>query len=152
MGEIRATESADAPANAADPPLPDSSFSVAAPAAASSSTPASASSGPTRRDDAADGARRRGPRQFGVLGEDRALQILQLAPGFDPELVDQPAARLLIARQRLGLATRSVQREHQLRLQALSQRMLAREHLKLADQRCVAAEREVRVDPILQRR
>ena len=90
--------------------------------------------------------------QCGILSEDRPLELLKLPPRLDPEVVDQLAASLLIALQRVGLPARSVQREHQLRLKALPQRMLAHERLELADQRGVPSKREVSVDSILERR
>ena len=49
-----------------------------------------------------------------VLGEDRSLELLKLAAGLEPKLLDQPAARVAIALERVGLAPGSVQREHQL--------------------------------------
>ena len=93
-----------------------------------------------------------GATQFGVLGEDRPLEFLQLPPRLDPELVNQLATRALIALKRIRLPARSIQREHQLRLEAFSQRVLAHQRLELADQRGVPAEREIGVDPILERR
>jgi hypothetical protein len=87
-----------------------------------------------------------------VLLEDRPLESLQRTAGLDPELVDQSAASLLVARQRLRLAAATVERQHQLALQPLTERMLADQRVKLAHERCVLAEGEVGVDPILQRR
>ncbi len=84
------------------------------------------------------------------MREDRPFELLERGSGFDPELVDQPTARPLIALQRIRLAPRPIQREHQLGMEALVQRMLRHERLKLADQRRVPAEREVRVDSVLE--
>ena len=54
--------------------------------------------------------------------------------------------------QRLGLTTRPVQRQHQLSADALAQGMLTHESVELADQLVLATEREIGVDPNLQRR
>jgi hypothetical protein len=86
-----------------------------------------------------------------VLGQDRALELFERRTRLDPELIDQHPAGLLIALERVGLATAAVQREHQLGLQALAQRMLAHEPLQLARQPGVLPQRELRVDPILER-
>ena len=89
--------------------------------------------------------------QRGVLGQDRSFELLELATGLEPELVDQPTPRDAVALERVGLATRSVQREHQLTDKALAQGMLVHERLELPDQPCVLAQRELRVDPLLER-
>ena len=86
-----------------------------------------------------------------ILAQDRALELLQRRARLDPELVDEHASRGLVGGQRLGLAARPVEREHQLAAQALAQGMLGRERLELRDQRGVPAEGEVGVDPPLDR-
>ena len=86
-----------------------------------------------------------------VLAQDRALQLLQRRARLDPELVDEHAAGGLVGGQRLGLAARPVEREHQLAAQALAEGVLRRQRVELRDQRGVAAEREVGVDPHLDR-
>ena len=54
--------------------------------------------------------------------------------------------------QRVGLPAAAVEREHQLAAQALAKRVLRDERLELRHQLVVAAEREVSVDAILERR
>ena len=85
-----------------------------------------------------------------ILGQDRSLELLKLASGLEPEFVDQLTPGDAVALKRLGLAPRSVQRDHQLTDQALARRMLAHQRLELPHQPCVLAEREPRVDSILQ--
>ena len=59
---------------------------------------------------------------------------------------------MLIRGQRLRLPPRTVEREHQLSDEALPQSVLANERLELPDQLSVLTERELRVDPLLERR
>ena len=54
--------------------------------------------------------------------------------------------------ERLGLASRPVEREHQLSPKALAQRMLFDERLELADQLLCGPQLEVRLDSLLDRR
>ena len=61
------------------------------------------------------------------------------------------AARRPVGLERLRLAARAVQREHQLAAQPLAQRVLGDERLELADELGVPPQREVGVDPGLQR-
>ena len=88
----------------------------------------------------------------GVLDEDRALEPLQRRPGLDPELLDEQAARLAIGLERRRLAAGAVEREHQLAADPLAQRVRGDERLELGDERAVAAEGEVGVDPLLEQR
>ncbi len=54
-----------------------------------------------------------------ILVEHAALEPLQLGPGLDAELVHEDRASAAVGLQRVGLAARAVQREHQVRVQAL---------------------------------
>ena len=56
-----------------------------------------------------------------------------------------------VGRERLGLPAAAVKREHQLRAEALAQRMLGDERLELADHLGVTTEREVGLDALLER-
>ena len=86
-----------------------------------------------------------------VLAQDRALELLQRRARLDSQLVDERAPGGLVGGQRLGLAPRPVQREHQLAAQALAKGVLGRQRVELRDERGVPAESEVGVDPHLDR-
>ena len=79
------------------------------------------------------------------------LEPLQGLARLDPELVDERLPRLLVGGEGVGLPVGAVEGEHLLGAQALTQRMLADEHLQLAEHVLVAAEREIAVDPVHQR-
>ena len=87
--------------------------------------------------------------QPGVLREDRALELLQLAAGLEPEFVVQKRACPPIDLEALCLTARPVEREHQLSAKALAVRMLRAQRLDLADQRELTAERQLRIDSLL---
>ena len=99
-------------------------------------------------------SRRRGRllrRQGRVMAKDRLLELLQGRARLDAELVDEQPPRLAIDLERLGLATRAVERLHEHGPQPLAEWVLADEHLDLADELGVAAEREVGLEPPLER-
>ena len=79
------------------------------------------------------------------------LELLELAPGLDPELLDKHPARLGVCLERLGLAATAVQRQHQLRARALAQRVLRDERPQLADELRVEPALEVGRDALLER-
>src|SRR5205085_12465258 len=58
--------------------------------------------------------------------------------------------RFLIGLERFRLASAAVEREHQLRAQALSERVLGHEALQLADELGVAAPGQVLLDAVLE--
>ena len=95
-------------------------------------------------------ARRRRRRELGAVGEDLGLELAQLRAGLEPELVAHVPSAVAVDLQRLGLPPAAVEREHELAAYALAQRVLAHERLELADHLCVAAEREVCVDALLE--
>ena len=80
------------------------------------------------------------------------MQLAQSGAGLDAESVDERRARRLVRLERLGLAARPVQREHQLGAEVLAERMLPHERLQLADQLRVPSVREVELDPLLEAR
>jgi hypothetical protein len=86
-----------------------------------------------------------------VLAQHRTLQPLERRARLDPQLVDEHAAGRLVGGQRLGLAARPVEREHQLPAQTLAEGVLRRERVELRGQCGVTAEGEVCVDPHLDR-
>jgi hypothetical protein len=89
-------------------------------------------------------------RQRRVLRQDRALQLPQPLARLDAQLLDQLAAGVLVGLQRVGLAVRAVEREHQLRAQPLAERVLGDQRLELSDHLGMAAQRQPCVDPQLQ--
>ena len=88
----------------------------------------------------------------GVLVENRLVQLTQPRARLDAELVDQRAARRAVGLERVRLAPGPVQGHQQLPAQALAQRLLVDERLELGDELRTAAEREVGVDAVLERR
>jgi hypothetical protein len=103
-------------------------------------------------------AARGGSRTAGAAGErrivveDLLLEPPQLRPPLEPELVVQPPAAGAIGGERVGLASGSVQREHQLAEEPLPVRVLGDQRLQLADQLALAAKGQIGVDPVLERR
>ena len=57
------------------------------------------------------------------MGEDRLVEVMELGAWLDPELLDEHLARVPVGLQGVGLAAAAIQREHQLRVQALAPRV-----------------------------
>ena len=104
--------------------------------------------------------RRSGPRSCGLPGwsgkrgilvEHLPFECLQLGAGLDSEALDERLARGAVRGERIGLPPGPVEREHLLRSEALAVRVLHHERVELVDQVGVAAERQVRIDPIFER-
>ena len=68
--------------------------------------------------------------------------------GLDAELLDEPCARGLEGRQRVGLSSAAIQRQHLQLHQALLEGMRDDQRLQLAQQLAVAAQLEVELDPL----
>ena len=123
-----------------------------------SSAPISASS-PSRPIVALAGARQRrlqhGGRslgvELGIVGEDHRLELAQLRPGLEPELLDQEPPALAHHLERLGLAAGAVEREHQLAAQPLPERVLGDQRAQLADEIDRLPARQLGRDPLLDR-
>ena len=79
------------------------------------------------------------------------MQLTQLPPGVDAELLDQRPTGLLVRLQRLGLPTRPVERKHQETPEPLAQWMLRDEGLELTHELGIPARLELRFKPILDR-
>jgi hypothetical protein len=86
-----------------------------------------------------------------VLGQDRALELFERGSGLDPELVDQLAPGFLVALKRVSLAPAAVQRQHQLGVQALAERVLTDEGFELTDQPGGLSQGKPRIEPVLDR-
>src|SRR5262249_38287440 len=84
-----------------------------------------------------------------LVAKDRGLQRLELDSGLDPELFVQGTPRSPIGGQRVRLALRPVQREHQLTPEDLAVRMLANETLQLTGTRGPLPEGELGLYPPL---
>ena len=82
------------------------------------------------------------------MAEDLRLELPELGAGLDPELLDEARAGVLVRLESLCLASRALEREHQLAPERLAQRMLADERLELADDVAVPSQLEIRVDPL----
>src|SRR5207247_781371 len=93
----------------------------------------------------------RGGLERAFLPEDRGVERLQRRTGLDPELLDENAPRVVVRVQRLALTAGAVEREHQQAARALAKRVLGDQGLELADRLVVPPERDVGVDPLLER-
>ena len=88
--------------------------------------------------------------ESGVVGEDRLLELLQLRPRLETESIDELAAGVGVHVEGVRLATRSVERGHQLRAKSLAERSGAHQLPQLTDQLAVAAGGEVGVEASLE--
>src|SRR5262249_41669151 len=87
----------------------------------------------------------------GVLAEDRALELAQLAARLDPEPIDERATRGLVGLERLRLPARAVEHEHQLPAQVLTQRIGSHQALELTRELEATAQPDLAVAPPLAR-
>ena len=85
------------------------------------------------------------------MREDRALKLGKRPRRLDPELGDERLARRPIHLERLGLPPRAIEREHQQPAQALAQGVVPHERLELGEHGAVPAERELGLEPLLER-
>ena len=79
------------------------------------------------------------------------MQPLQRLAGVDAELAGEQFADPPVGGERVGLPAAPVQRQHELAVQPLPQRVPGHQLLQLGDERVVPAERQVGVDAGLQR-
>jgi hypothetical protein len=80
------------------------------------------------------------------------VKLAQLGPGLDPDLFHERLSGLPVRLEGLGLSTAAVKRQHLEAAQALAERMLLDQRVELGDDRGVAADGEVRIDSVLERR
>ena len=85
------------------------------------------------------------------MAKDRSLKLLQTGAGLDPELLTERPPSAPVRLECLRLTTASVEGEHQLGAQALAVGMRGNEGFELGDERVLASEGEIRVDPRLER-
>ena len=90
-------------------------------------------------------------RQRRRLRDDRGFEPLQLRTGIEALLLGEELPHVLIDGQRVALAARSIEREHELAPEALSERVLLRELLDLTENLAMEACVEIGLDPILER-
>ena len=83
--------------------------------------------------------------------EDPPLQLAQLGARLEPELVPQTGAGIRVEIESLRLPPAAVEGEHRLCLETLPFRMGGGEAAQLRQQVVVAAERQLRLDPLLER-
>ena len=136
--------------NAFDPDGRSTARSAATTAATARAAPAIRRRRPSGFVSRRSRARRRLKRR--VVLEDLPLQGLQLGARLDPELVHEPAPRRAVGLERLGLTSAAVERDEQLALEPLPERVRGDQRLELGQDVLMAAEREVGLDPILERR
>ncbi len=70
----------------------------------------------------------------GVVGEDRALQFLQLRPGLETELAVEQLPALPVGLEGLCLAAGAVERKHQEPAQPFPMRVLPDQRFQLGDE------------------
>ena len=89
--------------------------------------------------------------QRGTLPKDRSLELPKPRSGLDPQLLGQRLAAVPVDPKGLGLSPRTIERHHQLASQSLSERVLGDQRLQLRHELTVAPERQVGLDPLLDR-
>jgi hypothetical protein len=85
-----------------------------------------------------------------VLVQNRELELAQLSPRLDPELIHEPCAEVGVGGERVDVAARAVEGEHLLAAQALPERLCADKRVKLADQLDVSAGGELLLHVLLE--
>ena len=88
-------------------------------------------------------------RQGRVVDEDRVLELAELRPLLEAELVPEQLPRRPEAGEGLGLPAAPVERTRELTTEPFVERMLGDQGLELPDQFDVTAERELRVEKVL---
>jgi hypothetical protein len=78
--------------------------------------------------------------------EDSALQLLQRLAGLEPEFLIQDAAGQLEYSKGVGLPLGPVQRQHELAVEGLPQRVLGGQRVQLTDTLAMTAQQELRVN------
>src|ERR1035437_10502832 len=95
-------------------------------------------------------SRRRNGIERRVAGQDGALQRPQLLTRVQAEFLHEQMPRDAEGLQRLGRAARPVQGEHVLSAQPFPERMLVDQLAQLTGQRMMPAERELKVNALLE--
>ena len=90
--------------------------------------------------------------ESGIVPQDPPLELSQVRPRLQPELLRELVPSGLEYRKRVRLPAGAVEREHQLTPQPLPQRISIDEPLELGHELSGRAERELRVRQLLERR
>ncbi|GAA2857882.1 hypothetical protein GCM10020220_053870 [Nonomuraea rubra] len=93
---------------------------------------------------------RSGQLEDGIASEHRLLEPAQLGTRLDPELLDHDAASLLVERERFRRPSSAIQRQHQLRVRPLPQRVRLDVDGQIRYHRMVITRRHPQIDVILQ--
>jgi hypothetical protein len=102
-----------------------------------------------RRGRRGKGDPRRERREPRVLGQDRGLELAELASRVEPELLAQRPRSIAICREGVGLAPCPVKREHELGAQSFAQGLGLHETVEHGHEFGMAAQCEQRVPPLL---
>ena len=86
-----------------------------------------------------------------VLLQHQPLELAQRSRRLDPELLGERPPECLVAGERLGVPARPVEGEHVLGAKTFAERMLGDQRLELADHVAMVPERELGLDPQLDR-
>ena len=86
-----------------------------------------------------------------VLVQYLALELLERRARLDPDLLDERLPPALEDLQRVRLPSAAIEGEHQLGAGTLTERRSGDERLQLGDELVVAAERQIGVEPIVER-
>src|SRR5439155_17775435 len=89
--------------------------------------------------------------EAGVLVEDATLQLLELPAGLETQLRVEGLPGALIDVERVARTSGAIQREHELAVEALVERVLGDQPFELGNELDVASLREVRLDSVLSR-
>src|SRR5262249_50306142 len=87
---------------------------------------------------------------FELVTEDLLLEESQLLTRLEPKPLGEQHACPLVGGKGIGLATRAVQRGHQLAPEALAQWLLGEQHLQLGDELLMSIALKVGLDPLLE--
>ena len=87
--------------------------------------------------------------QPGVLPQDGLLQVTEVRGRIEAQLIVESLLQPAVGGQRVGLPAASVQRQHQLSVDAFAQRVAGRQLLQLVDQLAVPAPVQLQADAFL---
>ena len=83
------------------------------------------------------------------MPKDGRVQLLELGRWLEPELLDENGARGPECLERVGLASRAIERQHQLGSESLAVGVFGSQRLELRNEVVMEMHREIRVDATL---